>query len=90
MKKEVAEFELKGLLGAGMSVLVLGIALAYGLDVLGDVRDDMAANTAERNATDDTIAAVAKIPEKLGLIVTVIIAAVIIGILVRYLFVAYQ
>jgi len=33
--------------------------------------------------------AVAKIPTKLGLIVTVVIAAVVIGILIRYLFVKF-
>lgn len=37
------------------------------------------------NATVDTITATAKFPSKLGLIVTVIVASILIGILVRYL-----
>lgn len=41
------------------------------------------------NASLDGVDAVAKFPEKLGLIVTVVIAAIVIGILVRYLFVRY-
>ena len=44
----------------------------------------MTVNSAERNATDDGIEAVAKIPEKLPIIVTVIVAAIIIGTLVTY------
>ena len=85
-----ADFTLDQLLGVGFTIIVLTIGLAYGLDVLGDVRDDMTADTAEYNATQDGITAVAKIPAKLGLIVTVVIAAVIIGILVTYLWVRFR
>jgi len=49
----------------------------------------MTAGTAARNATEDAITGVAKLPEKMGLIATVIVAAIIIGILVRYLMVKY-
>jgi hypothetical protein len=52
---------------------------------MGDVQDDMTANSSEANATADAILGVAKIPDKLPMIVTVVIAAVIIGIIVRYL-----
>ena len=84
-KKVVAEFEVKDLLGIGMTLVVLVIGLSFGLQVTGEVRDDMTADTAERNATEDGITAIGKIPEKLPTIVTVIVAAVIIGVLVRYL-----
>ena len=83
--QDVAEFEVKDLLSIGMMLVVLTIGLAYGLDITGEVRDDMTANSVERNATVDGMEAVSKIPEKLGTIVTVVIAAVLIGILVRYL-----
>ena len=84
-----------------MTLVVLGIGLAYGLQVMGDVQNDMITNTAgcnstvktacsaEFNATSDAIEGVAKIPEKLPTIVTVIVAAVVIGILIRYLFVKF-
>jgi len=45
--------------------------------------------SAEFNASNDAIAGVARIPEKMPLIATVIVAAVIIGILVRYLMVRF-
>ena len=94
MKKQknqiIAEFRIEDLLGIGFTIIVLAIGLAYGLNVMGDVRDDMTADTAEYNATLQGITAVGKIPAKLGLIVTVVIAAVIIGILVTYLWIKFK
>jgi len=85
----IAKFDIQDLLPIALTLVVLGIALSYGLNVVADVRDTFTVNTSEYNATRDTVVAVAKIPDKLGLIVTIIVAAVIIGILLRYLFVRY-
>ena len=84
MKKQV-EFDVADILPIGLTFVVLGIGLAYGLSVMGSVRSGMTANTAEYNATTNAIAGVAVFPSKLSLIATVIVAAIIIGILVRYL-----
>jgi len=80
-----AKFQVSELLGIGLTLVVLGIGLAYGLEVMSDVRDDMTADTAEYNATQDAITGVGKIPDKMPTIATVIVAAVIIGILITYL-----
>lgn len=132
IKKQTAKFEIRDLLGIGISLVVLVIALAYGLEVLGDQKEEMCnynyddgdgscnqcadvvhpvynattnlcynatgqgaftptnQATAELNATTDGMTALAKIPNKLPMIVTVIIAAVIIGVLIRYLWVQYK
>lgn len=90
MQKKIAKFQVGDLLPIGMTIVVLGIGLAYGLKVMGDVSSDMTANSAEKNATTDTIAAVAQIPSNLGTIVSVIVAAVVIGILVTYLMVKFR
>lgn len=45
----------------------------------------LSSNPTSYNASADTLTGVAKLPNKLPLIVTVIVAAIIIGILVRYL-----
>lgn len=82
-----AKFNIGDLLPLTLTIVVAGIGMAYGLSVLSDVKGDMTADTVEYNATGDTITAVAKFPSKLGLIVTVIVAAILIGILVRYLMV---
>ena len=87
---EKVKFQIQDLLGIGLTLVVLGIGLAYGLEVMGDVKTDMTANSMEANATDDAIAGVAKIPEKLPTIATVIVAAVIIGILVTYLWARFR
>lgn len=115
--KRVAEFEIGQMLPIAFSLVVLGIGVAYGLNVLSDTRDDIGegvcedrsddyttylsasdvcantsntsqtvqVGTADFNATGDAIDGTAKLPEKLPLIATVVVAAVVIGILVRYL-----
>jgi len=85
-----AKFQIGELLGIGMTLVVLGIGLSYGLQVMSDVKEDMTSGTAEYNATNDAIVGVAKLPNKLPTIVTVIVASVIIGILVTYLWARFQ
>lgn len=80
------QFGLGALLGLAMLVIVIGIAVAYGLSIMSDIKGDFTANSVEANATQDAINATAKITDKLGLIVTVVIAVIILTILVVYLY----
>lgn len=82
-------FDIKDILSVAMILVVTGIGIAFGLNVMGDVQSDMTADSVEYNATGSAIEGVAKIPAKFPLLVTVVLAAIIIGILVRYLFVKY-
>jgi hypothetical protein len=82
---KTAEFQVGDILPLVLILAVAGIGITYTLDILGDVRDDQTVGTMEYNATEDTIAGVAKFSSKFGLIATVIVAAILIGILVRYL-----
>lgn len=115
-RKRSAAFQVQDILPLALTIVVAGIGLAYGLSVVGDVKNDMGPDSCADNppasgyttyvestglctngslslspvdgyfnATSDTITATAKFPDKLGLIVTVIVAAILIGILVRYL-----
>jgi len=96
-ERNEVKFQLSELLGVGFTLVVLGIGIAYGLQILGDVRDDFvtgenncndtdtSACGVEWNASNSAATGVSKIPEKLPTIATVIVAAVIIGILVTYL-----
>ena len=108
---DVVEFDITDMLPIGMTMVVAGIGIAYGLEILGDMRDDVVSNVAlsktcnttlnggtgavytgcgaQYNATADSISATAKIPEKLPMIATVVVAAIIIGVLVRYLMVRF-
>jgi hypothetical protein len=105
----IAEIELADLMGIGMTFVVLGIGLSYGLSVQADIRDDLAQNDCSGwyndtskicqsatgvvdnwggtayNASQKAIEANAKIPSKLPMIATVLLASIIIGLLVRYL-----
>ena len=93
MKKEKkcsAKFEITDIVPIVLVFVVAGIAIAYGVSVQVDVRDDFTANSLEYNATQNSIEATTKFSSKLPLIATVVIAAILIGILVRYLIVKNQ
>jgi len=79
---KVVEFQLKDLLSIGLVFVVTGITLAFGLDITSDVQADMTVNSAEYNATANTILGVSNLTAKLPTLATVVIAAVIIGVLV--------
>lgn len=84
--KQQAKFSLNELLGIGFTLIVLGISMAYGLDIMSDVQADFVADSTQYNATSDTIDAVTNVTSKLPTIATVVVASVLIGILVLYLF----
>jgi hypothetical protein len=114
---DTIKFKVEQLFSIGMVLVVTGIALAFGLEVMGTQRDDLGTDVctdrtdgfttynatskscynasydhsvigdAAFNATGDTILGVSKLPEKLPTIATVVVAAVIIGVLVNYLYV---
>ena len=143
MEKRIVRFEIQDLLPIGLTLVVAGIGIVYGMSVMSDIKSGfcggglehqsggsclicpnstynrflpgetggnictnvtaadvqgynssdnatagLGGNT-EWNASQNAIRGVAKIPEKMPLIATVIIAAIIIGILVRYLMVRF-
>ena len=99
-----AKFQIQDMLGIGLTMVVLVIAIAYGLQVTGDVKQDMyednlgaGCNSTDKyacgaayNATEDGITGVAKLPEKLPMIATIVVAAIVIGILVNYLWARFR
>ena len=111
MEKKIARFNIQDMLPIALTLVVTGIGIAYGLNVMGDMRDDFVAEEtltascnnslnggtgsvytgcgSSYNASEDAISGVAKLPEKMPIIVNVIVAAIIIGILVRYLMVKF-
>jgi uncharacterized membrane protein YphA (DoxX/SURF4 family) len=65
-----------------LGLVVAGILIAFGLQILGDVQGDMTASSAEYNATGKAIEGVGNLAEKLPLIATIVVAVLIIGLLV--------
>lgn len=88
--KEV-KFTIQHILGIVLSLVVAGIGIVYGIDVVSDVRDDYSGGNAttaadtEFTAANNTMIGVSKFSDKFPTIGLVAVAAVIIGILVTYL-----
>lgn len=116
----ISEFQIADMVPIAMSLVVAGIGIAYGLNILAETKTDMAeewndcptgftmnsssdytacyngTNTSQAsvdalfsvpyNASTDSLSGVSKMPAKLPIIASVVIAAIIIGILTRYLF----
>ena len=80
----VVEFQIGDLVPIGLALVVSGLVLAYGLDIMSDVSEGMTASSVEKNATVAAINGVAVLPSKLPTIATVVVAAIVIGILVKY------
>ena len=72
------------LISAVVGIVVVGVIATFGLDLLGDQKEEFATNSVEANATQDAIDGVAKIPQKLPLIAGAVVAAVVIFLLIRY------
>lgn len=81
-----ARIQVSDILPLSLTIVVAGIGIAFGLDVLSDTQEDFTVDSAEYNATTDTITGVSKFTSKMGLIATVIVASIVIGLLVRFLF----
>ena len=79
-------FQVGDMLPLGMTIVVLGIALSLGLTVLADFKGDQTANSNAYNGTADAEEGLTKFTSYLPTIALVIVVAVIIGIIVRYLF----
>lgn len=70
------------LVGVGVAFVVVGIVLAFGLNIMTDVQGDFTADSLEYNATQDAKLGVAKLTGKLPLMGTVIVAVLIISLLI--------
>jgi len=69
------------LVAVGLGVVSVALISAFGLQLMGEVQDDMTENSSEYNATGDGITALAKIPGKLGIIVLAFVIVVVISVI---------
>ena len=75
--------DLKDLFPVAVTFVALGVLLAFGLNVQTDVRDDFTANSVEYNASQKAIEANSNLASKLPILGTIIIAAIVVGVLVK-------
>ena len=76
--------ELNQILTVGILLAVTGIALVFTMDIVGDVKDDYAAQSLEANLSGDVQDSLTNISSKMPLIATVVVAAILIGLLLRF------
>ena len=88
MKKK--GFTVSDMLPLGLTIVVLGIGLALGLTVLADFQSSQVTDSAAYNGTGEAITGVSTFTTYLPTISLVIVVAVIIGIVVRYLFMKWS
>ena len=88
--QEMAKLEFGDLLGIGMTLVVTVIGIAMGADVTGDLRDDMTVNTYEYNVTTNGLTGINNLAVRIPTIMTVMVIAIIIGVLVRHLVFRYS
>lgn len=92
MEEIEADFVLSDLLNIVIILIIVGAVLTFGTSMLVDLRDDTVvsgdppANDDAERAANQSIAGIGKISGKQALIASVIVIAVVIGILIRYLY----
>ena len=84
MLKNKRGFELSTLASIAVTFVVLAIVLSFGGTILGDLRDDQTVNEVDYNATTKGLESIEEFSSWLPTLAIIIVAAVIIGIIVRY------
>lgn len=75
--------DIKDLFGIAVTFVALGVLLSFGLNVQSDVRTDFTANSLEYNASTAAMTANANLSDKLPILGTIVIAAIVVGVLVK-------
>jgi hypothetical protein len=75
--------DLGDLFPIAVTFVALGVLLAFGLNVQTDVRDDFTTDSYEYNATTKAIEGNTNLASKLPILGTIIIAAIVVGVLVK-------
>jgi len=83
MKKK-NNYDLKALVGLAITFVVVTIVIAFGSTILQDIKDDQTENDSDYNATEKGLEAMTTFADWLPTLALIVIAAVIIGIIVRY------
>ena len=82
-KSDVAQYTIQDLLPIALVFVVVAIAVAFGASVISSIQTSFTVNTTAYNATTQGLVALGNISSYLGLLATVVVAAVIIGVIVR-------
>jgi NADH:ubiquinone oxidoreductase subunit 6 (subunit J) len=84
--EQIAEFALQEFGGVVLSFVVIVIVIVIGVELVSDVQADQTINSSAYNTTALGLAGLTKFSSKLGLLATVIVLSLVLGIIVRYLY----
>lgn len=84
-KKQVREISIGDLLPIGMTLIVLGIGLSFGANIVSDIGNDFTSGSTEEGIINNTLDGIDTLASKMGIIALAVVAGVIIFILYRYL-----
>lgn len=82
---EKVYFDLQDIWPIALVLIITAIGVSFGLDIVGDVSADFTAGSYAANASNDVQKGIAALTEKIPTIALVVVAAILIGILVRNL-----
>ena len=77
-------YELSQLAGIAVTFVVLAIVLSFGATILGNLQDDQTSGEVDYNATQHGLESMEEFSSWLPTLAIIIVAAIIIGIVVRY------
>ena len=80
-KKKKAQLGIGQIATVAIVLVVAGITIALGLQVMGDVQGDLTPDSSEYNATGSAIEGTGSLADKLPLIGTVVGAVIVIGLI---------
>lgn len=82
MENKKGAMGIGSLVGIGVSFVVVVLVLAFGASIVADVDADQTAGSVAKNTTGEGLSALSKIGQKLPTLATVVVAAIIIGVLI--------
>ena len=82
MKKK--GYDLKMLAGIAVTFVILAVVISFGATILDDLQDTQETDEADWNATDAGLDSMEEFSDWLPTLALIVVAAVIIGIVVRY------
>ncbi len=85
LKEKEANFRIGDLVGIGITLVVVGVVLSFGAKINSSISDDFTDGSAEQNVVGNSTEGISTLAENLPLISTIVVAAIVVGIIIVYM-----
>lgn len=85
LKEKEANFRIGDLVGIGITLVVVGVVLSFGAKINSSISDDFDVNSTEKSIVDNSTEGIQTLAENMPLIATIVVAAVVVGIIIVYM-----